>query len=72
MSNLAQEIRQFPNRPLPVALAQVFANTKPTDPRMDALNRIFRALSKADQLRCQDELHWCRLAKRGAVEAQIA
>lgn len=60
-----------PCRPLPVALAHVFANAKPADPRMPALNRIFTRMAKADQLRCRDELHWCRLAKRGELKAVV-
>lgn len=60
-----------PCRPLPVALAHVFANAKPADPRMNALNRIFRTLNSVDQLRCRDELHFCRLAKRGQVQAVV-
>jgi hypothetical protein len=59
-------------RPLPVALAQSMATTKLGNrDRMELLNRLYRTLSPADKLRCMDELAWCRLAKRGGVEAII-
>jgi hypothetical protein len=59
-------------RPLPVALAQSMATTKLGNAeRMELLNRLYRTLSPADKLRCMDELAWCRLAKRGGVEATI-
>ena len=59
-------------RPLPIALAQILSNAKPGDGRLPALNRLYSALSPADKLRCQDEMRWCRLAKRGATPARVA
>ncbi len=59
-------------RPLPLALAQSMARCKlGNTERMELLNRLYRTLSPAGQLRCKDELAQCRLAKRGGVEATI-
>lgn len=61
-----------PPRPLPIALAQVMANAAASDPRWPAFGRLFNGLRMVDRLRCQDELRWCRMAKRGALEARVA
>ena len=59
--------------PLWAALARGMATCKlGNTERMELLNRLYRTLSPADQLRCKDELTWCRRAKRGGVEATIA
>lgn len=70
--SLTQELQRNPNRPLSIALAQRLANTKPGDPLMAAYNRIFQRMSPVDQLRCRDELHWCQLAKRGQLLAEVS
>lgn len=63
----------LPPRARPVLLAQELANTKPADQdRMALLNRLFNTLSPADKLRCRDEIAWCKMAKRGGVEARVA
>ncbi len=60
-------------RPLWLALAQNMATCKlGNTERMELLNRLYRTMSPVDQLRCRDELTWCRRAKRGGVEATIA
>lgn len=60
-------------RPLPIALAHAYAQTKPTEqPRLEALNRLYHALKAGEQLQCRGELLACRNAKRGNHEAQIS
>lgn len=64
--------RFAPARPLPVALAHELARAKLGDQdRQQVLGRIFTGLSPADKLRCRDELEWCKLAKRGHVQAVV-
>jgi hypothetical protein len=64
-------LRPVVARPFCVALAQLMANARPGDNRWPMWRRMFNELSPADKLRCEDELRWCRAAKRGAVEAQL-
>lgn len=71
MMLLKQELERFPPRPLPIALAQVMANTKP-GAYLDCLERLYLTLSPADKLRCRDELNRCRAAKREHLEARVA
>lgn len=62
----------LPPRARPVLLAHQFAAAKPTEQgRMELLNRLFNTLSPADKMRCRDELAWCKLAKRGNLEARV-
>ena len=61
-----------PVRPLPIALAQQLALTRPKDPRLALLNSIYMDLSPADKLRCQGELYECRRARRALLLAQVA
>lgn len=59
-------------RSLPIALAHEMVKLKPGAPRGDMLARIFRTLTVADQVVCRNEVHWCRLARRGDAQAEVA
>lgn len=60
-------------KPLPVRLAQAVANTPAGNAARHAmLNRLYSGLRDIDKLRFRDELSWCRLAKRGSLEAEVA
>lgn len=71
MNTLEEHVRRYPARPLPVALGQVLANTRP-GAYLDCLNRLYLSLSSADKIRCRLELQHCREAKRGWAEARVA
>lgn len=65
-------LRQSEPRPLWQALAHLMANTPATDQRWDRYQRIFKALTPADKLNCQNELYLCRMAKRGELQAHVS
>lgn len=72
-SLLKKEMERFPNRPLPIALAHEFMRAKPADQeRQFMLSRIFRRLKPVDQMRCRDELHFCRDIKRKLPAGDLA
>lgn len=54
-------------RPYPVALAEQLSKCRPKDPRLDLLNRLFRDMTPADQLRVRATLHAIRAARREAA-----
>jgi len=58
-------------KPLPIALAHDMAVTKPGDPRMVMLNRLFSRLTWAAQQQCKAELQRCREAVRGQHPAEV-
>lgn len=59
-------------RELPIALAHVMANTRPTNQeRQTILNRLFGGLSLPHQILCRAELAECREARRARRVAVI-
>lgn len=70
MSELARSMERQPLRPLPIALAHQFSKTRIGDPAQGVLNRIYAAMTLADQVKCRWELLECRAAKRGEREAR--
>jgi len=59
--------------PIPVALGRAFANANQENAlHLERLNRIYRKLSPADQLRCRAEILECKDARRGALEAAVS
>lgn len=62
-----------PPRPLPIALAHVFAGTKLGETgRLMLLNKLYMRLTPVEQLQMKAELHLCREAQRGHLEAEVA
>lgn len=62
-----------PPRPLPIALAHIAANTPAAaQEKWLLINRIYTSMLPVNKIRFHDELQWCRLAKRGKVEAKIS
>lgn len=60
-------------RPLYAALAHCLAAAKVGDEARQALLfRHFMTLSMADRLLCQGELHACRAARRGELQAVVS
>ena len=57
--------------PLHIALARDFCRTKPGDPRLVMLNRIFNTLQPLNQLLCRAEMREVRAAKRGERPAIV-
>lgn len=69
---LAQMLRERPSRPLPIALAHCLVNTSlRRQTRVAVLNRIYRRLKPAQQIRCRLEIIEARAAKRGERIAQV-
>lgn len=62
-----------PPQPLPLVLARLMIATPLGNTERHSLyNRLYGGLSPADKLRCQDELRWCRMGKRGELEAVVS
>ncbi|MDE2020489.1 MAG: hypothetical protein KGJ13_09160 [Patescibacteria group bacterium] len=61
-----------PLRPLPLALAHSYVQTKPHEQlRLVTLNTLYNRLTIAEQCICRHEIAECRAGKRGERPAQI-